>query len=106
MSTCRGVSPRTIVVKILGLTLVVPAGLSLGKEGPLVHLACCWAALLLALLYRNRENGKNLPRLEEGINKLHQVDEQIREQHSPAAAGEVQVGGCEQRADRKEGEEK
>mmetsp|Transcript_19840 Transcript_19840/g.79113 ORF Transcript_19840/g.79113 Transcript_19840/m.79113 type:complete len:718 (+) Transcript_19840:175-2328(+) len=35
----------TMVVKILGLTLSVAAGLNLGKEGPVVHLACCVAFL-------------------------------------------------------------
>eukprot|EP00124_Ichthyophonus_hoferi_P005299 Ihof_evm2s734 gene=Ihof_evmTU2s734 len=33
----------TLMVKTLGLVLSVSAGLSLGKEGPLVHVACCVA---------------------------------------------------------------
>lgn len=40
------VSLRTLVVKIPGLMLSVAAGMSLGKEGPLVHVAVCWAQLL------------------------------------------------------------
>ncbi|CAJ1422249.1 unnamed protein product [Effrenium voratum] len=36
-------SLRTLVVKILGLMLSVSSGLALGKEGPTVHIACCWA---------------------------------------------------------------
>jgi H+/Cl- antiporter ClcA len=32
---------RTLVIKSLGLPLAVASGLSLGKEGPLVHVACC-----------------------------------------------------------------
>jgi len=40
------VSLRTLVVKIPGLALSVAAGMSLGKEGPLVHVAVCWAQLL------------------------------------------------------------
>lgn len=32
---------RTLAVKAIGLTLSVAAGLSLGKEGPMVHIASC-----------------------------------------------------------------
>lgn len=31
----------TLIIKSLGMILAVSAGLSLGKEGPLVHVACC-----------------------------------------------------------------
>ena len=31
----------TLLVKSVGMVLAVGAGLSLGKEGPLVHVACC-----------------------------------------------------------------
>jgi chloride channel 3/4/5 len=31
----------TLIVKCAGMVLAVGAGLSLGKEGPLVHVACC-----------------------------------------------------------------
>ncbi|GFV84676.1 hypothetical protein TNCV_4296581 [Trichonephila clavipes] len=31
----------TLVIKSLGTMLAVSAGLSLGKEGPLVHIVCC-----------------------------------------------------------------
>ena len=37
----------TLVVKSLGLCLAVASGLWLGKEGPLVHVACCCANLLM-----------------------------------------------------------
>ena len=40
------VSLRTLAIKIPGLMLSVAAGMSLGKEGPLVHVAVCWAQLL------------------------------------------------------------
>jgi chloride channel 3/4/5 len=32
---------RTLFIKVIGLTLAVSSGASLGKEGPLVHIACC-----------------------------------------------------------------
>lgn len=31
----------TLLVKSVGMVLAVGAGLTLGKEGPLVHVACC-----------------------------------------------------------------
>ena len=37
----------TLLVKSLGLCLAVASGLWLGKEGPLVHVACCCANLLM-----------------------------------------------------------
>ncbi|CAL1131702.1 unnamed protein product [Cladocopium goreaui] len=36
-------STQTLVVKVIGLMLSVSSGLALGKEGPTVHIACCWA---------------------------------------------------------------
>ena len=39
----------TLVVKSLGLCLAVASGLWLGKEGPLVHVACCCANLIMKL---------------------------------------------------------
>ena len=68
----------TLVIKSLGLVslhlfaytkdsnamiyqcLAVASGLWLGKEGPLVHVACCCANLLMKLFYALRKNeGKN-----------------------------------------------
>ncbi|KAF2400594.1 hypothetical protein EJ06DRAFT_509390 [Trichodelitschia bisporula] len=37
----------TLLIKSLGLCLAVASGLWLGKEGPLVHVACCCANLIL-----------------------------------------------------------
>jgi len=37
---------NTLFVKVFGLALSVAAGLSCGKEGPLVHIACCWSHLI------------------------------------------------------------
>ncbi|KAH8591748.1 chloride channel-like protein 3 [Bisporella sp. PMI_857] len=45
----------TLVIKSLGLCLAVASGMWLGKEGPLVHVACCCAALFMKLF--NNING-------------------------------------------------
>lgn len=42
---------RTLLLKIAGLTLVVSSGLWLGKEGPLVHVACCIINVLYNLIF-------------------------------------------------------
>ncbi|KAG8958639.1 hypothetical protein FRC03_008939 [Tulasnella sp. 419] len=42
--------PWTLLVKAIGLALAVASGLSLGKEGPLVHVSSCLASLLLSLI--------------------------------------------------------
>lgn len=47
---------KTLTFKAIGLILVVGAGLWIGKEGPLVHVACCCAAISMRLfpqLYKN-----------------------------------------------------
>eukprot|EP00922_Rhytidocystis_sp_ex-Travisia-forbesii_P040812 GHVS01060858.1.p1 GENE.GHVS01060858.1~~GHVS01060858.1.p1 ORF type:complete len:892 (-),score=227.99 GHVS01060858.1:497-3172(-) len=36
----------TLLVKCAGLCLVVGAGMALGKEGPMVHVACCLAEIV------------------------------------------------------------
>ncbi|PPQ91494.1 hypothetical protein CVT25_013751 [Psilocybe cyanescens] len=48
--------PWTLLIKALGLALAVASGLSLGKEGPLVHVACCMAYLLTKLFKEFRHN--------------------------------------------------
>lgn len=47
---------NTLVIKIIGLSMSVGSGLSCGKEGPLVHIACCWSNLLTKFFVRYREN--------------------------------------------------
>ncbi|KAJ5805246.1 hypothetical protein N7474_011133 [Penicillium riverlandense] len=39
--------PWTLAIKSLGLCLAVASGLWLGKEGPLVHVACCCANIMM-----------------------------------------------------------
>ncbi|KAF8871065.1 Cl-channel protein [Gymnopilus junonius] len=49
-------TPWILLIKALGLALAVASGLSLGKEGPLVHVACCVAYLLSRLFKDFRHN--------------------------------------------------
>ncbi|ETW79134.1 chloride channel [Heterobasidion irregulare TC 32-1] len=49
-------SSWTLLIKALGLALSVASGLSLGKEGPLVHVSCCMAFLLSRLFKQFRDN--------------------------------------------------
>lgn len=37
---------RTLCLKAIGLTLAVASGMALGKEGPMVHIACAWGNIL------------------------------------------------------------
>ncbi|KAK6097494.1 hypothetical protein MT418_003109 [Batrachochytrium dendrobatidis] len=46
----------TLVVKCLGLVLSVASGLSVGKEGPLVHVACCVGNILSSFVKKYRHN--------------------------------------------------
>lgn len=46
----------TLVVKSLGLCLAVASGMWLGKEGPLVHVACCVANLFMKLFPAINQN--------------------------------------------------
>ncbi|KAJ9086614.1 hypothetical protein DSO57_1002336 [Entomophthora muscae] len=50
---------QTLWVKSVGLTLVVSSGMSLGKEGPLVHIACCMGNVLCRIFEKyNYNEGK------------------------------------------------
>ncbi|KAI8999840.1 chloride channel, partial [Gaertneriomyces semiglobifer] len=46
----------TLIVKCIGLSLSVGSGLSLGKEGPLVHVACCVGNILARLFDKYGKN--------------------------------------------------
>merc|ERR1719356_393849 len=52
------VSSRTLCVKIPGLALSVASGMALGKEGPLVHVAVCWAQFLSGFCPQFQNEGK------------------------------------------------
>ncbi|KAH9056720.1 Cl-channel protein [Lactarius vividus] len=49
-------STWTLLIKALGLALSVSSGLSLGKEGPLVHVSCCMAFLFMKLFSKFHRN--------------------------------------------------
>ncbi|KAI5287603.1 hypothetical protein KEM54_005876 [Ascosphaera aggregata] len=56
-------SPKTLLIKSLGLCLAVASGLWLGKEGPLIHVACCCADLFMRpfkSLYRNEATRREI----------------------------------------------
>uniref|UniRef100_A0A8C1DMH8 Chloride channel protein n=1 Tax=Cyprinus carpio carpio TaxID=630221 RepID=A0A8C1DMH8_CYPCA len=46
----------TLMIKTITLVLAVSSGLSLGKEGPLVHVACCCGNILCHLFTKYRRN--------------------------------------------------
>jgi chloride channel 3/4/5 len=48
---------RTLFTKAVGLSLSVASGLSLGKEGPLVHIAACIGNIVSRITpkYENNE---------------------------------------------------
>lgn len=46
----------TLIIKTITLVLAVSSGLSLGKEGPLVHVACCCANILCHFFTKYRRN--------------------------------------------------
>lgn len=52
----RFLGKMTLLVKSIGLCLAVASGLWLGKEGPLVHVACCCGSIILKFFPAVREN--------------------------------------------------
>ncbi|KAI9369087.1 chloride channel [Aspergillus egyptiacus] len=48
--------PWTLAIKSLGLCLSVASGMWLGKEGPLVHVACCCASVIMKPFASLNEN--------------------------------------------------
>ncbi|KAF8637590.1 hypothetical protein AX17_002659 [Amanita inopinata Kibby_2008] len=49
-------TPWILLIKALGLALAVASGLSLGKEGPLVHVACCMVTVIARCFKQFRDN--------------------------------------------------
>ncbi|KAF9438103.1 hypothetical protein BGZ76_009721 [Entomortierella beljakovae] len=50
---------RTLMIKIIGLPLMVASGLNMGKQGPLVHIACCVGNIVCRIFDKyNRNDGK------------------------------------------------
>ncbi|RKP26431.1 chloride channel [Syncephalis pseudoplumigaleata] len=50
---------QTLWVKVVSLTLAVAAGLSIGRQGPLVHIACCVGNVACRLFKKyNKNEGK------------------------------------------------
>jgi chloride channel 3/4/5 len=45
-----------MLIKSVGLVLSVASGLSLGKEGPLVHVSCCASNIISRLFPKYRDN--------------------------------------------------
>eukprot|EP00466_Bigelowiella_natans_P020781 jgi/Bigna1/41319/e_gw1.51.102.1 len=49
-------SAGTLLIKSVGLVLAVASGLSLGLQGPLVHIACCWGSIFVGMFTKYKEN--------------------------------------------------
>ncbi|KAH6604276.1 chloride channel 3 [Trichoderma cornu-damae] len=80
--------PWTLVTKSFGLVLAVSSGMWLGKEGPLVHVACCCANVFIKLFSNINDNeGKFSARLE----PKQQNPPLAREVLSAAAASGISV---------------
>lgn len=47
---------KTLVIKSLALVLSIASGLSIGKEGPYVHIATCIGNIICRFFYKYREN--------------------------------------------------
>eukprot|EP01071_Lankesteria_metandrocarpae_P015636 Lankesteria_metandrocarpae@DN991_c0_g1_i1.p1 len=68
----------SLVIKCVGLTFATASGLALGKEGPLVHIACCWANILHHFSLRKRLD-------------QHPADSDIRKREIVSAASSAGV---------------
>ena len=61
----------TLIIKTITLVLAVSSGLSLGKEGPLVHVACCCGNILCHCFNKYRKNeAKRREVTTHGLNSL------------------------------------
>jgi chloride channel 3/4/5 len=49
-------SARTLLVKSVSLPLSIASGLCVGKEGPMIHIACCIGTYFLQFFKENDDN--------------------------------------------------
>lgn len=57
----------TLLIKTVTLVLAVSSGLSLGKEGPLVHVACCCGNILCHLFTKYQKNEAKRREVSSGV---------------------------------------
>uniref|UniRef100_A0A452TEP2 H(+)/Cl(-) exchange transporter 4 n=1 Tax=Ursus maritimus TaxID=29073 RepID=A0A452TEP2_URSMA len=62
---------RTLLIKTVTLVLVVSSGLSLGKEGPLVHVACCCGNFFSSLFSKYSKNEGKRREVSRLCSRLH-----------------------------------
>ncbi|KAI9861797.1 MAG: hypothetical protein M1813_005146 [Trichoglossum hirsutum] len=86
----RFMSSWTLVVKSLGLCLAVASGLWLGKEGPLVHVACCCANLFMKM-FDNLSGNEGITGISPGLVHTDLSVARKREVLSAAAAAGISV---------------
>lgn len=51
---------KVLVIKAVGATFAIAAGLCLGKEGPFVHISSCAGYLVARILPKYKENGRKM----------------------------------------------
>jgi hypothetical protein len=66
----------TFLIKSVSIMLAVAAGLCLGKEGPMVHMACCTGNILVSfsfkcLLHQDRYITNDHNKCSKSLNTLH-----------------------------------
>ncbi|KAJ5375748.1 Cystathionine beta-synthase core [Penicillium concentricum] len=82
--------PWTLAIKSLGLCLSVASGLWLGKEGPLVHVACCCANILMKP-FESLKGNEGTSLILASLHPLTHFTARKREVLSAAAAAGISV---------------
>lgn len=85
-------SPATLLIKSLGLPLAVASGLSLGKEGPLVHVACCVGELIMKPFRTLSGNGGELYSVF-GFDSVSRAKYQLYDESNSASTRDPISGG-------------